>query len=109
MALIAKHDIKSGDELTFDYQWQRTGFKKHRCLCGTVNCRGYLGASNEDKVGLPSGHFRKPMPDEDDPNRSGGQKLVGRYVNVWWAQDKCYYPGRISGYAVVFGRDVGLP
>jgi len=98
IALVAKRDIEVGEELTFDYQWQRTGFTRHRCLCGSANCRGYLGASNEDKVGLPSGKFRMPHPDEDDPARSGGQQLVGRYVNVYWQDDRKFYPGKVTAY-----------
>jgi RNase H-fold protein (predicted Holliday junction resolvase) len=45
IGIFAKKDIPKGTELTFDYQFERLGVAKQKCLCGSVNCRGYLGAA----------------------------------------------------------------
>jgi len=44
VGIFAKEDIRMGTELTFDYQFVRVGAQKQKCLCGSDNCRGYLGA-----------------------------------------------------------------
>ena len=38
-------DIPKGAELTIDYQWSAYGAIK--CLCGSVNCRGWVVAAEE--------------------------------------------------------------
>lgn len=43
IGIFATRDLKAGEELTFDYQFERFGGKKQRCYCGESNCRGYLG------------------------------------------------------------------
>jgi hypothetical protein len=36
--------------LTFDYQFQTVGKKKHKCYCGSANCRGFLGLSTNSNT-----------------------------------------------------------
>ena len=36
-----------GEELTFDYQFQRFGEAAQLCYCGSDNCRGYLGVTKD--------------------------------------------------------------
>lgn len=43
IGIFAIEDIKAGTELTFDYQFERIGGAKQKCLCGSEKCRGYLG------------------------------------------------------------------
>ncbi|XP_067141905.1 histone-lysine N-methyltransferase SETD2 isoform X2 [Centruroides vittatus] len=35
--------IQVGEELTFDYQFQRYGKEAQKCFCESSNCRGYIG------------------------------------------------------------------
>jgi transposase-like protein len=43
VAITALHAIKSGTELTFDYQWTRIkGRPKTKCLCGSSKCRKWI-------------------------------------------------------------------
>ena len=35
--------IAKGEELTFDYQFQRFGSDAQRCYCGALKCRGFIG------------------------------------------------------------------
>lgn len=44
VGIFAIRDIKEGEEVTFDYRFERMGATKQRCHCGEANCRGYLGA-----------------------------------------------------------------
>lgn len=41
---FAKRDIAKGEDLTFDYQFERTGNVAQRCLCGASNCSGWIGS-----------------------------------------------------------------
>lgn len=40
--LIARRDIKSGEEITVDYNQTETGGIKIPCNCKTPNCKGYF-------------------------------------------------------------------
>jgi len=44
VGIFAEEDISAGEEITFDYQFERFGGKKQKCFCGETNCRGFLGA-----------------------------------------------------------------
>ncbi len=49
MGFFAKRDIPRGTDLTFDYQFERSGNVAQKCLCGASNCRGWIGAKKEKK------------------------------------------------------------
>uniref|UniRef100_A0A182JWZ4 Histone-lysine N-methyltransferase n=1 Tax=Anopheles christyi TaxID=43041 RepID=A0A182JWZ4_9DIPT len=43
IGLFAIKDIKSGEELTFNYNLESLGNNKSVCLCGAEKCSGYIG------------------------------------------------------------------
>jgi [histone H3]-lysine36 N-trimethyltransferase len=45
-------DIKRGEEIVFDYQYQRYGKEAQKCYCEAPNCRGWIGEN--------------PLDDEED-------------------------------------------
>ena len=49
VGLFALRDIASGEELTYDYNFQTFSEKKQECLCGSVNCRGFLVRASEGR------------------------------------------------------------
>ncbi|KAJ0182082.1 hypothetical protein K1T71_002804 [Dendrolimus kikuchii] len=44
IGFFSKRDIVAGEEITFDYQFQRFGKVAQRCYCGAESCRGWIGA-----------------------------------------------------------------
>lgn len=40
-------DLQPGEEITFDYQFQRYGRKAQKCYCEAPSCRGYIGANEQ--------------------------------------------------------------
>jgi len=55
IGLFALKDISKETEITFDYQFERIGGAKQKCLCGSTNCRGFLGAKpvEQDPIKRP--------------------------------------------------------
>ncbi|XP_052771657.1 histone-lysine N-methyltransferase NSD2-like isoform X2 [Mya arenaria] len=43
VGLFALRDIKEGEELTFNYNFDCLGNEQTKCQCGAENCSGYLG------------------------------------------------------------------
>ncbi|EDV96058.1 probable histone-lysine N-methyltransferase CG1716 [Drosophila grimshawi] len=43
--------IMPGEEITFDYQYQRYGRDAQRCYCESANCRGWIGNEPESDEG----------------------------------------------------------
>lgn len=69
VGIFALRNIRVGEELTFDYQFERFSHKKQRCLCGASNCSKWLGS--------------KPKPKDGDPKSSRRkEKEVVRYMEV---------------------------
>ncbi|KAE8724182.1 SET domain protein isoform 2 [Hibiscus syriacus] len=46
VGIFAKEDIPIGGELAYDYNFEWYGGAKVRCLCGALNCSGFLGAKS---------------------------------------------------------------
>ncbi|KAL5699503.1 [histone H3]-lysine(4) N-trimethyltransferase [Ranunculus cassubicifolius] len=83
IGLFAIKNIKKGEELTFDYNYVRVfGAAAKRCVCGSSECRGYIGGdpSNSDVVvqGDSDEEFFEPVM----VNEVGEfEKVVGRITS----------------------------
>jgi SET domain-containing protein len=42
--LVAKRDIKAGEEVTFNYGYDLVDYREHPCTCGSEECVGYIVA-----------------------------------------------------------------
>jgi len=60
IGVFASKDIAKGEEITFDYQFQRSGVGRVKCYCGSANCRGYLDAKKKD---MPNAYKPQKVPD----------------------------------------------
>jgi len=69
IAIFASKDIEEGEEVTFDYQFERIGAKKQPCYCNESTCRGYLGAKPKKQLISTSLH----------PNTSLSNKPASRH------------------------------
>ncbi|KAH9501726.1 Histone-lysine N-methyltransferase setd2 [Dermatophagoides farinae] len=47
--------VAAGEEITFDYQFQRYGKKAQKCYCESKCCRGYIGSSESGREILTDG------------------------------------------------------
>lgn len=47
VGFFVRRHVQSGEELTFDYQFQRYGKEAQRCYCESENCRGWIGEEPE--------------------------------------------------------------
>lgn len=47
--IIAKKNIKKGEELNYDYGYDLEDYKSHKCRCRSDNCLGYIVAKEHRK------------------------------------------------------------
>jgi uncharacterized protein len=40
--IIARRDIRAGEELTFNYGYSLVDYREHECRCGATGCVGYM-------------------------------------------------------------------
>ncbi|KAG2222497.1 hypothetical protein INT45_012811, partial [Circinella minor] len=50
IGIFTRTPIKAGQELTFDYKFERYGAVAQKCYCGERGCKGYIGGVSEDQI-----------------------------------------------------------
>lgn len=65
--------LHAGEEITFDYQFQRYGRKAQKCYCEAPSCRGYIGGN--DQTFSLNGNS-SPLEEEDDDDKQTEDKPV---------------------------------
>ncbi|KAF7732537.1 histone methyltransferase set2 [Apophysomyces ossiformis] len=47
IGIFTSRSVQAGEELTFDYKFERYGAVAQKCYCGEANCKGYIGATDK--------------------------------------------------------------
>ncbi|XP_053698668.1 nuclear receptor binding SET domain protein [Sabethes cyaneus] len=68
VGLFALTDLKTGEELTFNYNFESTGDEKKICHCGASKCSGFIGKK-----------YRPPAVEEEI---GGNEKRRGKQTNT---------------------------
>ncbi|KAL2538450.1 histone methyltransferase [Forsythia ovata] len=64
VGLFALRDIKKGEEVTFDYNYVRVfGAAVKKCVCGSPNCRGYIGGDPSNAEVIVQGDSDEEYPE----------------------------------------------
>jgi serine/threonine protein kinase len=95
-AVVALTTVQPGEELTFDYQWERKrGRATTVCHCGMPECRGTLempkSLEEQDLQRELEGHWEQMSGEAD-------QTMVNRTVQIYSKDHKEYFLGEITGY-----------
>lgn len=83
IGIFSHRAIEKGEEVTYDYQWQRRGFRPTVCRCGAASCKGYLGGLDTRKV--PVGQWALPAGGKggEGGGKAAGEALLGEWVDLW--------------------------
>ena len=52
VGFFSRRPIAKGDEITFDYKYERYGQEAQKCYCGADSCRGWLGGNPMEDGGV---------------------------------------------------------
>ena len=98
--VFALKDIKEGEELMFDYKWdRRRGRAPTKCYCMAPNCRGTLELEKdkdleEEEIQMKlKGYWKKP--------KFAGrvtEEVVNRVVKVYFEGNQEYFVGDVCKY-----------
>lgn len=83
MGFFARRFIAKGEELTFDYQFEREGNISQRCLCGSEQCRGWLGAKRKNKRAIGESGGGEGGAGDDSASEEVEEQSYGA-LSSWW-------------------------
>ncbi|XP_075157229.1 SET domain containing 2 [Haematobia irritans] len=66
IGFFSRKSIMPGEEITFDYQYQRYGREAQRCYCESANCRGWIGQEPNSDEGEQIDEDDESEDDEED-------------------------------------------
>ncbi|TPX61837.1 histone-lysine N-methyltransferase [Powellomyces hirtus] len=78
IGMFALKDLDLGEELTFDYKFQRYGAKAQECFCGSANCSGYIGGEQTElTIGLGD-ELESYIDDDVDAGKKTARRIIRR-------------------------------
>ncbi|GFU75163.1 histone-lysine N-methyltransferase SETD2 [Trichonephila clavipes] len=80
IGFFAKRDLKAGEELTFDYQFQRYGREAQKCYCESELCTGYIGVSKEISLDMTNKTINKRKKGSEEKKRDVLEDLIRDHV-----------------------------
>lgn len=95
--IFATRDIKQGEELSFDYKWDRKrGRAATKCHCGSPNCRGTLevpkSMEEEELEHQLKAHWLKPIA------AKAGAEIINRTIRIYSQEYGEYFSADICKY-----------
>ncbi|KAI6233601.1 Histone-lysine N-methyltransferase [Aphelenchoides fujianensis] len=70
IGFFATKDIRAGEEIVFDYKFERFGKRAQKCYCGAPTCRGFISSNADDNEMIEDDGTRDDVStdtsDEDD-------------------------------------------
>jgi len=72
--IVARKDIKKGEELVYDYGYDMEHFLDHPCLCGSDNCIGYIVREDQRHKVRKLLRGRKKKKGKKSEKKKGGKK-----------------------------------
>lgn len=110
--IFALRDIAVGEELSFDYKWDRKrGRAPTKCHCLTPSCRGTLEvpkSMEEDELERRlMGHWKKP------DSLKSGREIINRSIKIlseehheYFSADVCKYDDKTGKHLVIYRHDL---
>jgi hypothetical protein len=83
VGIFAKRDIVAGDELTFDYKFERYGSKAQVCYCGEDGCTGYIGKNKNGAI-LNLEELAGLSEEDEDSETNQVQKVFSFELGRYW-------------------------
>ncbi|XP_066597592.1 histone-lysine N-methyltransferase Set2 isoform X2 [Prorops nasuta] len=71
-----KKFIAAGEEITFDYHFQRYGKEAQKCFCEALNCRGWIGDTPEEE----KEKIEKKEKREKESRKKKEEKKISDYM-----------------------------
>ncbi|KAJ3356730.1 histone methyltransferase set2 [Entophlyctis luteolus] len=71
MGFFAISDIAEGEELTFDYKFERYGAEPQICYCGQPSCKGIIGGQQKTVISINGDDDGEEIDEEEE-------KVVGK-------------------------------
>ncbi|KAF8966903.1 hypothetical protein BDZ97DRAFT_1917169 [Flammula alnicola] len=84
MGIFAKRDIKTHEELTFNYNVDRYGHQAQECFCGEPMCVGYIGGKTQTDIATMDDLYLDALgiTDENDlMELKGTKKKKGKKID----------------------------
>lgn len=66
VGFFTKRGVKEGEELSFDYKFERYGNVAQKCYCGTSRCRGWLGGEPGSDSGIEEMDYWSSSEEEQE-------------------------------------------
>mmetsp|Transcript_29350 Transcript_29350/g.60883 ORF Transcript_29350/g.60883 Transcript_29350/m.60883 type:complete len:2232 (+) Transcript_29350:358-7053(+) len=95
--VFALREIRAGEELSFDYQWDRKrGRALTKCYCGSESCRGTLEIpkdfEEQELEEQLEGHWIVPK------RTDAGKEIMNRVIKIFFEDNQEYYVADVAQY-----------
>ena len=101
VGFFALKSIEPGEEITFDYKFERFGKTAQECLCGAAECRGVIGMEAKDSGRGETEEVRESARERRERSRRRREQAQDEKMEAELAALKA--KGRLSSRADLLG------